>query len=273
MNTPPLRLCLQYWNIPAPDDLNARLDYLESHGYAAVEFATGEWLTQHAAAFARALHGRNLSVATACGPSDFSYADPTKREAEVQKFLPQLDLLGELHSAGLILCPARSNPELPFPELRRDFVENTGRRLAEHAAAVGTTIVLEPLRREETPFLRQVADATMIARDIGPGATAMGDFWHMSREEPSDAAAFLAAGPLLQHVHIASRTTRSVPGCDGPADSYVDGFRALQQLHYAGSISFEGSFPPYATSFDDQHKLLSTMSQLLHEQWDKAREP
>ena len=41
------------------------------------------------------------------------------------------------------------------------------------------SIVLDPLRRNETPFLRQVADGARMAADIGPGATVMGDSWHM----------------------------------------------------------------------------------------------
>lgn len=263
-------LCLQYWNIPAPDDLSARLDYLEANGYGAVEIATGDWLLSHADALARALEGRSLSLATACGPSDFSYADPARRGAEVEKFLPQLDVLGALHSAGLILCPARATPGLPFPELRRDFVENTGRRLAERAAAVGTAIVLEPLRREETPFLRLVADAAMMARDIGPGATAMADFWHMSREETSDYGAICSAGPLLRHVHIASRLTRRVPGCDGPADDFTDGFRALKHIGYTGAVSFEGGFPDDCADDSSRHMLLTRMRDLLLSQWERA---
>ncbi len=63
--------------------------------------------------------------------------------------------------------------------------------------------MLEPLRRNETPFLRQVADGARMAADIGPGATVMGDFWHMGLEETSFMGAFICAGKLLSHVHIA----------------------------------------------------------------------
>ena len=57
--------------------------------------------------------------------------------------------------------------------------------------------MLEPLRRNETPFLRQVADGASIARDIGPGCTVMGDFWHMGLEETSFMGAFISGGDLL----------------------------------------------------------------------------
>ncbi len=55
-----------------------------------------------------------------------------------------------------------------------------------------------------------------------------GDFWHMTWEENSDKGAFISAGEHLQHVHVASRKRRSMPGEDGEADNYVDGFNGLR---------------------------------------------
>jgi len=268
--TPPeqparLNLCLQWRAIPG-EEMNEKLDFLESHGFAAVEIPSGDWLFENGAALKQAMAARDLFIATACGPSDFSYVEPEKREAEVEKFLPQLEALGDLNAVGLILCPARSKPGLPFPELREDFVDSTGKRLAEHAAEHGTRIVLEPLQRRETQFLRQVADGAAIARDIGPGCSVMGDFWHMSKEETSFMGAFLSAGKLLAHVHIASLKNRKVPGTDGPADDYVDGFQGLKLIGYSGAVSFEGGFPEGA----DKKQLILEMAKLLREQWAMA---
>ena len=222
--TPPekpaqLNLCLQWGLIPTKDDINAKLDYLESNDFQAVEVPSGlNWLRDRGPKLVDALKGRKLFLATACGPSRFDYADKAKNDAEVAKFMPVLEILGEMKSVGLIICPARGRPEVGHKELRADFVENTGKRLAEKAAACGTSIVLEPLRRGETPFLRQVADGAKMAQEIGPGCTVMGDFWHMRWEEPSFFAAFVAAGKLLSHVHIASLGNRKVPGTDGGLD-------------------------------------------------------
>lgn len=182
--TPPekpaeLNLCLQWGGIPG-GEMKAKLDFLEVNGFGAVEIPSEDWPVKNGEALVEALKGRKLVIATACGPSDFSHAEPEKREAEVQKFLPVIEALGRMKSVGLILCPARSKLSEPGrlsgKELRKDFVENTGKRLAQHAVKHGTAIVLEPLRRNETPFLRQVADGARMAADIGPGATVMGDF-------------------------------------------------------------------------------------------------
>ncbi len=282
--TPPeqpaeLNLCLQWWGIPGRE-MNEKLDFLEANGFGAVEIPSGDWPAQNGEALVAALKGRKLFLATACGPSDFSHADPAKREEEVSRFLPVIEALGKMKSVGLILCPARSRLSEPGylsgKELRKDFVENTGKRLAQHAAKHGTSIVLEPLRRNETPFLRQVADAARMAADIGPGATVMGDFWHMQLEETSFMGAFLCAGKLLTHVHIAGLRERIIPGVHPEADNYVDGFKGLKLIGYRGAVSFEGGWPKDPAEPkrelppEEKTQLIRNMVRLLREQWAMA---
>jgi sugar phosphate isomerase/epimerase len=272
--TPPekpaqLNLSLQWGMIPG-GEIKQKLDYLEEHGYQAFETPTGDWLLKEGEKLKEAVAGRKLFVATACGPSNFAYAEQEKRDAEVAKFLPQLEVLGALKAVGLILCPARGKLDEPGwlsgKDLRKDFVENTGKRLAEHAFKHGTTIVLEPLRRGETPFLRQVADGARMAADIGAGATVMADFWHMAQEETSFMGAMVCGGKLLTHVHIASLKGRKIPGVDGDADNYVDGFKGLKLIGYRGAVSLEGGVPKDA----DKEQLLANMQRLLKEQWELA---
>ncbi|MBO5940253.1 MAG: sugar phosphate isomerase/epimerase [Kiritimatiellae bacterium] len=277
-----IKLCLQWHAIPVQDDFNAKLDYLEANGYAAVEIPTGkkcEWILEKGEAFGKAMKGRKLCCATACGPSRFDYADPKLNDAEVAKFMPVLEMLGELKSTGLIICPARSKPEVGLKELREDFVANTGKRLAEKAAKCGTSIVLEPLQRKETPFLRQVSDAAKMAQEIGKGCTVLADFWHMTWEEPNDRAAILSAGSLLTHVHIASRKNRKIPGSDGAADDYRLGFRGLKEIGYEGAVSLEAGWvpkgfdakgKPILPELPERHLILTKMCELLRAQWAQA---
>ncbi|MCL2103961.1 MAG: sugar phosphate isomerase/epimerase [Kiritimatiellaeota bacterium] len=277
--TPPekpaqLNLSLQWGTIPG-GEIAQKLDYLEQHGYQAFETPTGGWLLNEGEKLSKAMEGRKLFVATACGGSNFAYAEQEKRDKEVENFLPQIEVLGMLKSVGLIICPARGKLDeegwLTGSALRRDFVENTGKRMAEHALKHGTCIVLEPLRRGETPFLRQVLDGAVIARDInaqigGMGAAVMGDFWHMEQEEMEFFGPFVGAGKMLKHVHIASLRKRQVPGVDGDADNYVAGFKGLKLIGYQGAVSLEGGFPKDA----DKEQLLANMQRLLKEQWAMA---
>jgi sugar phosphate isomerase/epimerase len=282
--TPPaqpakLNLCLQWGAIPG-GEVDEKLDFLEANGFGAVEIPAGDWPSRNGEAMLKAMAGRRLFIATACGPSNFAYADEEKREAEVQKHLPVLEALGALGAVGLVLCPARGKLSEPGwlsgKDLRKDFVENTGKRLAEHAARHGTSIVLEPLRRNETPFLRQVADGARMAADIGPGATVMGDFWHMGLEETSFMGAFICAGDLLSHVHIAGLKERIIPGVHPDADNYVDGFKGLKLIGYRGAVSLEGGWPrdPEDSSKrvgqDERIRLMRNMVTMLKEQWAEA---
>ena len=274
-----LRLCLQWGAIPVADDFNAKLDYLEANGYSAVEIPTGktgEWVLKKGEAFGKAMTGRKLTCATACGPSRFDYADPKMNDAEVARFMPVLEIIGGLKSTGLIICPARGKPEVGLKELREDFVTNTGRRLAEKAEQCGTAIVLEPLQRKETPFLRQVSDGTKMAQEIGAGCKVMADLWHMTWEEANDRAAILSAGSLLAHVHIASRRTRKIPGSDGAADDYRLAFHGLKEIGYGGVVSLEAGWvskgkdargKPILPDLAERHQILTKMCAFLREQW------
>jgi sugar phosphate isomerase/epimerase len=136
--------------------------------------------------------------------------------------------------------------------------------LGDFAVEHGTTVILEPLNRNEAFFLRQVADAAAICRDANhPGVRCMGDFWHMS-EETSDFGALMSGGNYLQHIHIASRKRRSMPCEDGEADNYVEGFKALKTLGYNKYISYECGCQ------GDRNIVVPQSVQLLKEQWEKA---
>ena len=91
----------------------------------------------------------------------------------------------------------------------------------------------------------------------------MGDFWHM-QEEVSDYGAFWSAGKYLQHVHMASRGHRRMPGEDGELDNYADGFRALKEMGYDKYVSFECGCD------GDRDSTVAAAVALLREQWEKA---
>ena len=75
----------------------------------------------------------------------------------------------------------------------------------------------------------------------------------------------MAAGPYLQHVHIASRGNRVMPGEDGEADCYTDGFRALKELAYPNYVSFE-----CGCRGEDRPAIMTAAVDLLRRQWDEA---
>ena len=179
-----------------------------------------------------------------------------------------LTAAGALGSTGVIIVPAfsRQVPVLPHTQETRDFLCKWFDELGTFAVENGTTVILEPLNRREAFYLRQVGDAASICRDINnPGITCMGDFWHMTWEEASDKGAFISAGKYLQHVHMASRRRRLMPGEDEEADNYVDGFRGLKILGYDKYVSFE-----CGSRAEDRNASALAAVELLRKQWDEA---
>ena len=193
-----------------------------------------------------------------------------ERRAVVDTTKSILESVAKLGAVGAIMCPARKKIDLPFPELRERYLGEILPELLATAEKLGVCVVLEPLNRTETMFLRQVADAAAIARDAkSAGIGVMGDFWHMTSEETSDMGAFISAGPLLKHVHVASRKTRKIPGVDGEADNYVDGFKGLKLIGYRGAVSIEASYPK-DTGDGQKRALLTQAAALIRRQWDEA---
>jgi len=265
--TAELKLSFQE-GIPPGETLNEKFDYMEQLGIVGFE-PWGGGLPGRVEEIKNALSGRNIKVSAICaGFEGFILStDPAIRQKCMDTMKEIIVAAGELGSVGVIIVPAFNwqVPVLPHTMETRNFLCEQFTEMGNYAAQHGTTIILEPLNREEAFYLRQVADAASICRDINnPGVRCMGDFWHMTPEETSDMGAFLSGGEYLKHVHIASRKRRSMPGEDGEADNYIDGFRGLKMIGYNQYISYECGCQ------GDRNILLPESVKLLRRQWEEA---
>ena len=263
----PLRLSFQEGLTPG-ETLAEKLDFMESLGITGFE-PGGKGLAGRVTEIREALQGRDIKVSAICAGFDgFILAYEPAVKAQFDTTMREIvRAAGELGTTGVIMVPVFNwqNPALPHTLETRDFLCAQMHDLGEFALSCGTTVILEPLNRKEAFYLRLVSDAAAICRDAGSaGVKCMGDFWHM-QEETSDYAAFMAAGPYLQHVHIASRGNRVMPGEDGEVDNYVDGFRALKELGYPNYVSFE-----CGCRSEDRAATLTAAVDLLRRQWDEA---
>jgi len=262
-----LKISLQEGVAPG-ETLKDKLDLMEKLGVVGFE-PGGNGLSGRVNEIKDALKGRNIKVSAICaGFKGFILStDDAVRKEFFDTMQEIIAAAGELESTGVIMVPAFNGqvPVMPHTQETRDFLCEQLATLGSYAASHGTTIILEPLNRGEAFYLRQVADAASICRDANnPGVRCMGDFWHMTREETSDYGAFMSAGNYLQHVHIASRKRRSMPGEDGDADNYVEGFKALKMLNYENFVSFECGCQ------GDRNQAVPAAVQLMRDQWDKA---
>ncbi len=263
----PLKLSFQEGIAPG-ESLNEKLDFMEELGVVGFE-PGGKGLGKRVDELRQALNGRNIKVSAICAGFD-GFILSTKPEVRKQCMDTMKEIIeaaGQLGSVGVIIVPAFNGqvPVLPHTMETRDFLCEQFKEMGTYAAEHGTTVIFEPLNRKECFYLRQVADAASLCRDIDcPGVRCMGDFWHMTWEETSDMGAFISAGQYLQHVHVASRKRRSMPGEDGEADNYVDGFKALKMLKYDKYVSFECGCQ------GDRSVVVPAAVKLLREQWEKA---
>ncbi|MCC7492101.1 MAG: sugar phosphate isomerase/epimerase [Fimbriimonadaceae bacterium] len=257
-----LQLCSQEGRIPGKS-LEEKLAKMVAWNMQGLEVGGGG-LANRAAALTQALAATPIKLAAVCAGYQGALVagDPAERDKAMASIRDLLTVVGQLGSTGLIVVPAFNHHKpLPNHEARPLLVQQL-KELGAHAESVKARILLEPLNRGEAFFLRQLADAASICRDVNnPAVCLMGDFYHMKIEETSDQGAFLSAGPWLHHVHLASRT-RQLPGQD--ERSFVDGFKGLKAIGYRDYCSFE-----CGCKGDPEVEIPKSLA-LLREQWAQA---
>ncbi|MHB0956745.1 MAG: sugar phosphate isomerase/epimerase family protein [Pirellulaceae bacterium] len=259
-----LNLCSQLGVIPGKS-LDEKLAKLQAWGCTGVEL--GGDVVGNEKMYLEALAKTDLKISAICWGShngDLVAEDAQRRKKGVDALKQALASAGEIKSTGVIFVPAfNSETNRTNQDIRKLLVE-TFPEIGEYAVSVGSRVLFEPLNRGEAFFLRQLADAASICRDINsPGVQMMGDFYHMYIEETSDLGAFLSAGAYLHHVHLASRI-RVLPGQD--ERSFVDGFRGLKLIGYQDYCSFECGCKEGV----DRNVAIPESLNFLREQWAQA---
>jgi sugar phosphate isomerase/epimerase len=135
---------------------------------------------------------------------------------------------------------------LADPEQEWQWAVEGIREAGEVADGLGVSLSLECWNRYETYFLNRLEQAVKLWEATGlSNGGVQGDTFHMNLEEESIADAYRAAGPYLQHVHLAD-SNRAAPGA-GHID-FRPIMKALADTGYDGWYSFE-LLPPFADPF------------------------
>jgi sugar phosphate isomerase/epimerase len=257
-----LKLSSQEHIIPGRD-LPERLAKMEKWGFDGIEIG-GRGLTKRVPEIKAAIANSKIKVSAICAGFDGALASDQESEREKcrNSMKEILAAAGELGATGLIFVPAfNGQTKLDHVEARKVILDQLP-ELAEYAAQHNTRLLLEPLNRNETWLIRLLADAASICRDANhPAACVMGDFYHMYIEETSDKGAFISAGPMLRHVHLAS-IKRNLPGQD--ERDYVNGFKGLKMIGYTDYCSLECGV------IGDREIEIPKSVKFLREQWAKA---
>jgi sugar phosphate isomerase/epimerase len=166
-------------------------------------------------------------------------ADPEQVMAYVGKAFGRLNRLGVkivcFGSGGARRVPDGFSKEEAFKQLVA-----FGRRAAREAKAHGITIVIEPLRQQETNIINTAADGlALVAAVSDPNFELLIDFYHLASEK-EDPAIIIRAADHIRHLHMANPQGRVFPLEWGEFD-YAPFFANLRKIGYAGRISVEAS--------------------------------
>lgn len=258
-----LKLSFQEGIAPG-NSLAEEFDFMEEHGIEGFE-PRGAGLPDCLGEYQQLLRGRDIKISAVCaGFKGFILSDDVVLKQYSSLLKDIIAAAGELGSVGVIIVPVCDGQKQGEQHSARkhNFMIEQMTGLADYAEKHNTTIIIEPLNRKEASFFRKVADVTNICKAVNrKGLRCMGDFWHMTKEETSDMDAFITGGEYLNHVHIASRKTRYIPGADGEIDNYIDGFRGLKKINYKGYVSYECGIR------GDKSVLVPASIDLLREQW------
>ena len=151
------------------------------------------------------------------------------------------------------------------------------RQAADHAARSGISLTLEFLNRFEIYLLNCTADTVRFVREVDRANVGVHyDTFHAHIEEKDPAAALLAAGHEITHVHI-SESDRSTPG-QGQV-RWAETFDALQRIDYDGWLTIEAfglALPSLAAAtriwrsmFEDEEKLSQEGLVFMKTEWER----
>ncbi len=239
-----MKLACQEGLVPG-NSLPERLERLAEWGYEGIEF-WGGGLKERLAEVQHALKNSPVRASTVCAGfrGCLLDTDPHERQLAMQDIRDLLYVAGDIGAVGLIVVPIFGGPRIPDlsplatpTQLEHDLLCLLLEDLAKTAEQAGSLILLEPLNRYETHFLRRLEQAVAVCQKVAhPHVKVMADFFHMSIEEADISEAIRSAGEWIAHVHLAD-SNRLLPG-QGHTD-FRSGFSALKAIGYTGYMALE----------------------------------
>jgi D-psicose/D-tagatose/L-ribulose 3-epimerase len=210
-------------------------------------------------------HELGMTASLGLAPeTDVSSEDPAVVQAGERLLRQAADVVRDLggdYLCGVIYCNLGKYAGPPTNRGRANSVHAI-QRLADHAAASGISLGVEVVNRYESNLFNTARQALEFIADVDrPNVYVHLDTYHMNIEEPDMVSPVLQCGDRLGYVHI-GESHRGYLG-SGSVD-YAGFFRALAQVGYAGTITFE-SFSSAVVS-----PVLSNMLAIWRNLWDDS---
>jgi D-psicose/D-tagatose/L-ribulose 3-epimerase len=208
-------------------------------------------------------------------------ADAACRERALDRLKWAIDCLhacgGEV-LGGPFYQPLGSFTGEPPTAAEKDRLVDVHVRAADHAAAAGVVLSLEPLNRFECYMLNTMADAAEIVRRVDrPNYGLLYDTFHANIEEKHPIGAVRTHLPLINHVHV-SENDRGTPGKGHVPFAMT--FATLKEGGYDGWLTIEAfgrALPALAAAtrvwrdfFPSREQVYRDGFEVIRDGWDAA---
>ncbi len=198
------------------------------------------------AAFQRRLEivrslSKPVSVANRLLPADLKPVGPSVDEVRLTRWCETVMARSEQAGVKIIVwgsgASRRLENDFPRETAREQFIRAVG-RAAPMAEQHGVMIVIEPVCRHDSNFIRSLAEGADIVEQVNhPNVRLLADFWHMIIEgEP--ASEIVKYKDILEHVHLSELgMDRGEPGRRG--DDLREYLAALKEAGYTKGLVIE----------------------------------
>ncbi|MDG6947279.1 MAG: sugar phosphate isomerase/epimerase [Nitrososphaerota archaeon] len=236
-------------NLAPGTSLRAKVEALQEAGYDGIELNGNDSLGGRLKEVKDELSTSRIRVSTICGGLQHNLLspDPKERSKTVEEYLERLRWSAELGAVGFIMVPGFGPPRLPdltpisatVAELEEKLVVEELKLIAKRAKDYGAFLLLEPLNRYETHFLKTVGFARRLIEEASSdNIRMMADFFHMNIEEADVADSVLKNLEYIKHFHAAD-SNRLNPG-RGHSDFGV--LKEVEGRGFSGYVALECSF-------------------------------
>ncbi|MBO3840858.1 MAG: sugar phosphate isomerase/epimerase, partial [Candidatus Brockarchaeota archaeon] len=237
-------------NLVPGANLEEKLRKLENYGYDGIELWGRQELGGVLKNVLDVLSTTSVKVSTICSGYSGSLLSPRKedREAALKGIKERLEWANRLGAVGVITVPVFGEATVPdLSPLFKDKFElewklavEEYRILGRHARDVGSIVIVEPLNRYETHFLKTLSQAASLCEEVGlDEVRIMADYFHMSIEEADIGSSLRKHLEKIVHVHLAD-SNRLTPG-RGHTD--FSSLRVLREGGYKHYLTLECGIP------------------------------
>jgi D-psicose/D-tagatose/L-ribulose 3-epimerase len=235
---------LLLWTTHVTDEHLPLLEAIKRTGYDGVEVPLFEGDAVHYRKVGRAIADAGLRATGVTVLPDQAHnavsPDARARQGAVDRLRWAIDCLAACNGevlAGPFYQPLGEFTGAPPTAAERDRLVEVHGQAADHAAAAGIRLAVEPLNRFECYVLNTVADAAEIVRRVDrPNYGLLYDTFHANIEEKDPVGVIAPHVALINHVHV-SENDRGTPG-KGHVP-WEATYKALRAVKYDGWLTIE----------------------------------